>query len=53
MAPSGEPLNAGWDHYRAGRLPEAEQLARRCLARGPRDAHAFHLLGSAPHAGAR
>ena len=38
-------LQAGADHHRAGRLPQAERLYRAILAEQPCHADALHLLG--------
>ncbi len=38
-------------HHQAGRLPEAERIYERILAREPRHADALHLLGVAAHQG--
>jgi Flp pilus assembly protein TadD len=45
MSTVPQDLQAALAHHQAGRLDEAEQLYRRVLAREPRHAAAFHLLG--------
>ncbi len=44
-----ETLNTAVEQYRAGRLPQAEQLCRRVLQKQPRHAGALHLLGLLAH----
>jgi predicted TPR repeat methyltransferase len=39
-------LVAGWQHYRAGRLSEAEAASRVALTRDAADPEALHLLGA-------
>lgn len=45
--PADEPgrLAAAWEHYRAGRLAEAQSACRAILQRRPGDAAALHLYG--------
>jgi tetratricopeptide (TPR) repeat protein len=45
MADIVETLQAGLEHHRAGRLPQAELAYRRVLEMHPRNAQAMHLLG--------
>jgi len=42
-------LRAALQHHDAGRLPEAEALYRRILAKAPGHPHALHLLGLVAH----
>jgi predicted O-linked N-acetylglucosamine transferase (SPINDLY family) len=45
MSEISETLQAGLEHHRAGRFPEAEKAYRRVLELYPRHAGAVHLLG--------
>ena len=38
-------MKSAWEHYRAGRPREAEQLARQAREQDPNNADALHLLG--------
>ena len=49
VPPAPTQLDAAVEHFRAGRLPEAERLCRRALDREPRSADALHLLGLVVH----
>src|SRR5256885_148508 len=40
-----DPIEIAFEHHRAGRLAEAEQIYRQVLARQPDQADALHLLG--------
>src|SRR5437588_367215 len=44
--PTNQSLQLAWQHYQAGRVPDAESLCRAILAAEPRNAAALHLLGT-------
>src|SRR5271170_2461334 len=49
MNGDGEQLALAADHFRAGRLAQAESLCRAVLAKTPAQPHALHLLGVIAH----
>jgi len=49
IIPIAEMLQAAFQHYNSGRLPQSEQLLRQILNAQPKNAHALHLLGIIAH----
>lgn len=52
-ATAPDPMAAALEHFRAGRLREAEDLCRQLLEREPARADALHLLGVLAHQSGR
>ena len=53
MSTTTESLKAGLEHHRAGRLDEAELIARQILDSEPRNTQALNLMGAIAHARGR